>query len=66
MNYKEYKLDDYVRRVKKQSLCIDVEKIALYAVCGLCGKRRMEVLMGEETQKPIVPCEFLCGCTVAS
>ena len=65
MNYKEYRLEDYGRRVKKQSQCIDVEKITLYAVCGSCGKRKMTVLMGEETQKPVVPCEFLCGCTTA-
>jgi len=64
--YKEYKEEDYARRILKQSLCIDVEKITLYAVCGSCGKRKMKVLLGEETQKPIVPCELLCDCTFAS
>lgn len=61
--YKEYKLDDYSRRVKKQSLCLNVNKITLWAVCGECGKRNMKTLIGEETHKPIVPCEFLCECT---
>lgn len=66
MNYKEYKLADKVRADAKKAGCIDVEKITLYAVCGSCGKRKMEVLYGEDTQKPLVPCEFLCGCrTVA-
>jgi hypothetical protein len=61
-SYKEYKLEDYVRRCKKQSLCLNVKKITLYGVCGECGKRNMKVLLGEDTQKPIVPSEFLCDC----
>lgn len=61
-SYKEYKLEDYVRRCAKQDRCLDVNKITLYAVCGDCGKRKMRVLEGKETQEPIVPCEFLCGC----
>jgi hypothetical protein len=67
MKYTEYKLEDYVRRCDKQSKCLDVHKITLYGVCGECGKRNMKVLLGEETQKPIVPSEFLCECrTLAS
>ena len=61
-SYKEYKLEDYVRRCKKQSQCIDVKKITLYGVCGECGRRNMKVLLDEETRKPIIPCEFLCNC----
>lgn len=65
MKYSEYKLADKVRAEAKRAACIDDEKITLYAVCGSCGKRRMEVLYGEATHKPLVPCEFVCGCTVA-
>lgn len=49
MNYSEYKLADKVRADAKKASCIDVEKITMYAVCGSCGKRRMEVLYGEDT-----------------
>lgn len=61
-SYKEYKLADKVRAEAKREKCLCVEKVILYSVCGTCGKRSATVIKGEDTHKPIIPCEFVCAC----
>lgn len=61
-NYTEYKLADKVRAEIKREQCPCVERITLYSMCNKCGQHEKTVLVGEDTKKPIIPCELLCKC----
>lgn len=61
-SYKEYKLEDTIRRKAKQSLCVHCEKVILYTSCGSCGKPIRKILQGEEIDKPVYVREILCAC----
>jgi hypothetical protein len=60
-SYKEYKEEDYARRIGKQEKCLHVEKIIDYTMCSVCGKHKQTILIGEDTHKALVPSELLCS-----